>query len=52
MHQKLTTRFFFISNSLKLAKNQARTKQHPGAELLLFFAFFIYVIIQKYKEIF
>ena len=49
---KVNYTFFFISNSLKLAKNQARTKQHPEAELWLFFAFFIYVIIQKYKEIF
>ena len=35
------TRFFicnfFISNTrLKLAKNQANTKQHPGDELFLF----------------
>ena len=33
---KVNYTFFFISNSLKLAKNQARTKQHPEAELWLF----------------
>ena len=37
----ITTRVFisitFISNTmLKLAKNEAKTKQHPEAELLLF----------------
>ena len=50
-----STRFFisntFISNArLILAKNQAKAKQHPEAENLLFeklFTFFIYVIIQK-----
>ena len=32
-----TTHFFYISNTrLKLAKNQAKAKQHPEAELLLF----------------
>ena len=47
---------FFISNTLisnvrlKLAKNQAKAKQHPEAELLLLkklFSFFIHVITQK-----
>ena len=47
---------FFISNTfisntrLKLVKNQAKAKQHPEVELLLFenlFAFFVHVIIQK-----
>ena len=39
---KRSTGFFLISNTfisnarLKLAKNQAKTKQHPEAELLLF----------------
>ena len=38
----------FISNAmLKLAKNQANAKQNPEVELLLLFALFIYVIIQK-----
>ena len=50
----LNTRFFvsniFISTiRLKLAKHQAKAKQHLQAELLLFeiFGFFIHVIIQK-----
>ena len=41
----------FISNTrLKLAKNQAKAKQHPEAEVLLFENYslsFIHVIIQK-----
>ena len=41
LKNKITTSFFisntFTSNaSLKLAKNQAKAKQHPDAELLLF----------------
>ena len=37
----LITHAFFVSNTLsnarlKIAKNQANTKQHPEAELLLF----------------
>ena len=42
----INTRLFFINNaSLKsFAKNQAKAKQHPEAEL---FAFLIHVIIQE-----
>ena len=49
-----TNTIFFISNTfiskarLKLAKNQAKAKQHPETELLLFENFFvIHIIIQN-----
>ena len=44
------TKFFLSNTRLKLAKNEAKAKQHPEAELLLIwklFTFFIHVIIQN-----
>ena len=48
---KVNYTFFFISNSLKLAKNQARTKQHPEAELWLFGNFSLSLSKKKKKNI-